>query len=87
MDSLELELKKLIIEALHLEDITPEQIDSNEPLFNEGLGLDSIDALELGVVLRKNYGIKIATVTEDVKAYFANIRSLARFIEIQREKA
>ena len=84
MNELELELKKLIIEALNLEEVTPEQIDSHEPLFGEGLGLDSIDALELGVVLRKNYGIKIASVTEDVKAHFANISSLAQFIASQR---
>lgn len=82
---LELELKTLIIETLKLEDISPEQIDSNEPLFNDGLGLDSIDALELGVILRKRYGIKIAAVTDEVKAHFANIRSLAYFIKSQRE--
>ncbi len=82
-DSLELELKRLIIEALKLEDISPEQIDSEEPLFGEGLGLDSIDALELGVMLRKRYGITIATVTAEVKAHFANVRSLAQFIASQ----
>lgn len=87
MDDLELELKKLIIDALHLEDITPEEIDSNEPLFGAGLGLDSIDALELGVVLRKNYAIKIATVTDDIKAHFASIHTLALFIASRREKA
>ena len=83
-NSLELELKTLIIEALKLEDISPEQIDNNEALFGTGLGLDSIDALELGVMLRKRYGIKIATVTDEVKAHFANIHNLARFIESQR---
>ena len=87
MDELELELKKLIIDALHLEDITPEEIDSAEPLFGDGLGLDSIDALELGVVLRTKYAIKIATVTEDVKVHFSSIRNLARFISSQRENA
>ncbi len=84
--SLELELKHLIIDALKLEDISPEQIDSTEPLFGEGLGLDSIDALELGVILRKRYGIKIATVTDEVKVHFANIQNLARFILSQREQ-
>jgi acyl carrier protein len=83
-DSLEAELKKLIIEALKLEDISPEQIDSAEPLFGDGLGLDSIDALELGVILRKRYGIKIATVTDEVKMHFATIRNLARFIKTQQ---
>ena len=85
IDSFELELKKLIIDALKLEDISPEQIDSREPLFGEGLGLDSIDALELGVLLRKRYGIKIAAVTEEVKAHFANIHNLALFIASQPE--
>ncbi|MGB9154103.1 MAG: phosphopantetheine-binding protein [Alphaproteobacteria bacterium] len=84
-DSLELELKQQIIEVLKLEDVSPEQINSSEPLFGGGLGLDSIDALELGVMLRKRYGIKIATVTDEVKAHFANIHNLARFIESQRE--
>jgi len=82
-----MELKRLIIEALSLEDITAEEIDSNEPLFGEGLGLDSIDALELGVVLRKNYNIKIASVTKEVKECFANIHNLALFIKSEQEKA
>jgi acyl carrier protein len=84
MDSLERELKTLIIEALKLEDVSAEEIDSQEPLFGDGLGLDSIDALELGVILRKRYGIQIATVTAEVKAHFSTIKSLARFIEAQR---
>lgn len=84
MATLELELKQLIIETLHLEDVTPDQIDDGEPLFGDGVGLDSIDALELGVALRKKYDIKIATVTEDVKAHFACIRSLADFIRAER---
>ncbi len=84
MEKLERELKTLIVDALKLEDIAPEEIDSEEPLFNDGLGLDSIDALELGVALRKAYGIKIESVTDDVKQHFANVRSLARFIQSQR---
>lgn len=83
--ALEQELKHLIIDALKLEDIAPEQIDSTEPLFGTGLGLDSIDALELGVILRKRYDIKIATVTDEVKVHFANIKNLACFILSQRE--
>lgn len=84
MEKLERELKTLIVDALKLEDIAPEEIDSEEPLFNDGLGLDSIDALELGVALRKAYGIKIESVTDDVKQHFANVRSLACFIQSQR---
>jgi acyl carrier protein len=85
VDELEAGLKTLIIEALKLEDLAPDAIDSNEPLFGEGLGLDSIDALELGVALRKRYGIRIESVTEEVKAHFANVRSLAQFIRAQQE--
>ena len=84
MDELELEVKTLIVDALKLEDIDPAEIDSEEPLFGEGLGLDSIDALELGVALRKAFGIKIDSVTDEVKQHFANVRSLARFIQSQR---
>jgi acyl carrier protein len=86
MSDIELNIKKLIVEALKLEDIRPEEIDSEEPLFGTGLGLDSIDALELGVAIRQRYGIKIETVTEEVKAHFANVRSLAKFIEGQKVK-
>jgi acyl carrier protein len=81
---MELEVKKLIVDALKLEDILPEQIDSDELLFGEGLGLDSIDALELGVALRQRYGIRIETVNEEIKTHFANVRNLARFIERQK---
>ena len=84
MDNLELELKKMIIEVLKLEDITPEQIDSNEPLFGEGLCLDSIDALELGVAIRQRYGIKISSVNEDIKRHFLNVHNLGKFISEQR---
>jgi len=84
VDSLELELKKLIVDALKLEEIAPEEIDSEEPLFVVGLGLDSIDALELGVALRRVYNVKIETVTEEVKQHFMNVRSLAKFIRSQQ---
>jgi acyl carrier protein len=83
VDKLEHELKKLIVAVLRLEDIAPEEIDSEEPLFGAGLGLDSIDALELGVALRKFYNLKIDSVTEEVKAHFRNVRSLAQFIQSQ----
>ncbi|WP_448207162.1 phosphopantetheine-binding protein [Azospirillum sp. sgz302134] len=84
MDDLESEVKALIVSALKLEDLAPEDIDSDEPLFVEGLGLDSIDALELGVALRKTFGLKIDSVSEDIKAHFATVRSLARFIRSQQ---
>ena len=85
MDELESEIKILIIEALKLEDVAPDEIGSEEPLFGEGLGLDSIDALELGVALRKRYDIRIESVTDEVKAHFFSVRSLAQFVGAQRE--
>jgi len=85
MDELELELKKLIIEALNLEDIEPEEIVSEEMLFVEGLGLDSIDALELGMEIQKKYGIKINSKNEELKTHFASVRNLAKFIQSERE--
>ncbi|HEY1723639.1 MAG TPA: phosphopantetheine-binding protein [Magnetospirillaceae bacterium] len=87
MSEFELEIKKLIVDALKLEDVGADDIDSDEALFGEGLGLDSIDALELGVAIRQRYGIKIEAVNDDVKASFANVRSLARFIEARRGMA
>lgn len=86
MSDLELDIKNLIIDALKLEDVAAEDIGSDEPLFGEGLGLDSIDALELGVALRQRFGVKIEAVSEEVRAHFANVCSLAAFIEAQRGK-
>ncbi|MCW2236392.1 phosphopantetheine-binding protein [Azospirillum canadense] len=87
MDDLETEVKALIVDSLKLEDLRPEDIDSEEPLFVDGLGLDSIDALELGVALRKKFGLRIESVSEDIKAHFATVRSLARFIRSQQAAA
>jgi acyl carrier protein len=83
MDRLELDLKRLIISALNLEDIQPEQIDSVEPLFGEGLGLDSIDGLELGMVIRKTYNVRIQSIDGEVREIFRNVRSIAEFIAAQ----
>ena len=80
---LEHELKTLIVSALSLEEVTPDGIDSDEPLFGAGLGLDSIDALELGMALRQRYGIRIESVTEEVRSHFASVRSLARLIAMR----
>ena len=85
MDDLETEIKELIVEALDLEDITPEEIGSEELLFGDDIGLDSIDALELGMEIRKRYGIKIEAATEEVKEHFATVRNLALFIAAARE--
>ncbi|MFZ4520444.1 MAG: phosphopantetheine-binding protein [Bacteroidales bacterium] len=79
MDELILKLKKEVIEQLNLEDITPDDINPDSALFGEGLGLDSIDALELIVLLEKNYGIKIED-PKDGKKIFFSIRSMAEYI-------
>lgn len=84
MDQLERDLKQLIVSALQLEDLSPDDINADEPLFGDaGLGLDSIDALELGVAIRKTYGIKIETVSDEVRRHFGSIRNLAAFIREQ----
>ena len=79
MEELIEKLKKEVIEQLNLEDIKPEDINPDSPLFGEGLGLDSIDALELIVLLEKNYGIKIED-PKDGKKIFFSIRSMAEYI-------
>jgi acyl carrier protein len=81
IEILEQELKELIIETLELEDIAPEDIDSSEPLFNEGLSLDSIDALELGVALQRRYLVELDAEVEANQEHFANVKSLAKFVE------
>ena len=86
MQELQLELKCLIVESLMLEDVTVEQIDTDAPLFVEGLGLDSIDALELAMVLTRKYGIEIKAGDEQVKEVFHSVRSLAVFVQEHREK-
>jgi acyl carrier protein len=86
MDSLEVEIKQMIIEVLELEDITAAEIDSDAPLFVEGLGLDSIDALELGVAIYKRYGIRLSADSENNRRYFASVRSLSEMIAGQRTK-
>lgn len=78
-------LKQQVIEALNLEDLTPADIDTDAPLFGEGLGLDSIDALELIVLLEKNYGIKFKTPAEG-KEVFKSIRVMAEYITANRKK-
>jgi acyl carrier protein len=87
MGDLEQELKKLIVSALSLEDITPDGIDSEEPLFGDGLGLDSIDGLELGMAIRKTYGLTIDAKGEEVRKIFFSVRSIAQFIAGQRGMA
>ena len=85
MEDLVLELKKQIIEVLNLEDVQPEDIENDAPLFGEGLGLDSIDALELIVMMEKNYGIKIKDPSAG-KEIFKSINSMAEFVQANRKK-
>ena len=80
MQDLEHDIKQLIIEALDLEDLSPEDIDSAAPLFGDGLGLDSIDALELGMSLQKRYGIKLSANSEETRKHFASVQALAALV-------
>ena len=82
-EDLVLELKKLIINTLKLEDITPQDIEDDAPLFGEGLGLDSIDALELVVSLEKTYGVFIPD-SEVGKKVFRSVNALAEFVKTHR---
>ncbi len=85
MSALEAELKELIVASLFLENISPVDIDSNEQLFgDEGLALDSIDALEIGVEIQKKYGVKIDPEDEDLARHFRNVKSLAEFVASMR---
>lgn len=80
MQTLEEDIKKLIIQVLELEDIGPDDIDSAAPLFGDGLGLDSIDALELGVALQKRYGITLSANSEETRKHFASVQALAALV-------
>ena len=85
MDNLILQLKNQIIEVLNLEDMAPEDIDAEAPLFGDGLGLDSIDALELIVLLEREYGIKLSNPAEG-KRIFKSIASIADYVSKNRKK-
>jgi len=85
MEKLEAELKRLIIDVFELEDILPEDIASEEPLFGAGLGLDSIDALELGLALKKKYNIQIDAQSSGLVEHFASVKNLADFVVSQQE--
>ena len=82
--SLVLEIKELIIDALGLEDISAQDIGNEQTLFGEGLGLDSVDALELGLAIQKKYGIKIDADAKDTRNHFSNVASLAAFVTAKK---
>jgi acyl carrier protein len=79
------EIRQLIITTLDLEDIGPGDIEPAAPLFGDGLGLDSIDALELGVALQKCYGLKIDAEEDNMREHFYSVLSLASFVTARRE--
>lgn len=84
MQSLEPEIKQLIITTMSLEDVAVDDIDAEAPLFNEGLGLDSIDALELGLALQKRYGLTLAADSQETRQHFASVRALSAFVAANR---
>ncbi|WP_199096248.1 phosphopantetheine-binding protein [Dyella sp. ASV21] len=84
MTDLQLDIAQLIIDTLSLEDLAASDIDPSMPLFGDGLGLDSIDALELALALQKRYEIQIASDSRDARQHFATVASLAAFVEAQR---
>lgn len=80
----ERELAELLVEALSLEDVEPASIDPEAPLFNAGLGLDSIDALELALAVGKRYGFQLRSDNEENKRIFASLRALSAHVEAHR---
>ncbi|MEB6337724.1 phosphopantetheine-binding protein [Serratia rhizosphaerae] len=86
MHLLSTEIKQLIIDSLNLEGMTPDEIDTQAPLFGEGLGLDSIDALELGLALKKRYGVVLSAESDDMRQHFYSVETLAAFVSAQRSK-
>ena len=81
---LEEKIKKLIISSLELEDISVDDIKDDEPLFNEGLGLDSIDALELGMALKKEFSVTFSKNKEENKKHFYSVKTIADYIRTQQ---
>ena len=84
MQSLDLEIKNLIISTLNLEGVSPDDIETDAPLFGEGLGLDSIDALELGLAVKNQYGVVLSAESEEMRQHFYSVATLATFINAQR---
>lgn len=80
MSTLENQIKQLIISSLNLEELSEEDIDTEAPLFNEGLGLDSIDALELGLAIKNTFNIQLNADSEEVHKHFYSVKTLADFI-------
>jgi|TARA_B100001059_G_scaffold161591_1_gene161186 acyl carrier protein len=83
VETLHNELKQLIIDALNLEDMSIDEIETEAPLFGDGLGLDSIDALELGLAIKKKYNIVIDADDSNTRQHFASVENLANYISSQ----
>jgi acyl carrier protein len=83
-EALEREIAQLIVDTLNLEHLTATDIPADQPLFGDGLGLDSVDALELALALQKQYAIRIESDVKDARRHFATVASLAAFVESQR---
>ena len=86
MQALDLEIRELIVSSLALEDVAPADIDVDAPLFVDGLGLDSIDALELGLALQKRYGVALNGESAEVRRHFASVAALAAFVAAHRTR-
>ncbi|MDX2314391.1 MAG: phosphopantetheine-binding protein [Gammaproteobacteria bacterium] len=86
LSALELEVAHVIVDALNLEDVRAEDIDSEEPLFRDGLGLDSIDALEIALAISTKYGFQIRSGDDDNSRIFTSLRSLSQHVEENRVK-
>lgn len=86
-ESLENRLKKLIVESLALEDVEPDEINTEEALFVEGLGLDSIDALELALAIQEEFGVTTSPDDERNREIFFSVKSLAEFVRSESSKA
>ncbi|ALX95842.1 acyl carrier protein [Serratia sp. JSRIV001] len=84
MQALHLEIKNLIINTLNLDELSADDIDTNAALFGEGLGLDSIDALELGLMVKNQYGVALSAENEEMRQHFYSVATLASFIQAQR---
>ena len=86
MEELQSQIKQLIIDTLNLEDMTIADLEASEPLFNDGLGLDSIDALELGLAIKKEFNIEIKADDNEAHKHFETVETLAKFIKKNREQ-
>ncbi|UJL38468.1 phosphopantetheine-binding protein [Pantoea agglomerans] len=84
MDSLINDIKQMIIDTLNLEDLSPDDIETDAALFGDGLGLDSIDALELGLAVKNRYGVALSAESETLRAHFFSVATLAEFVNQQR---